>query len=120
MSSILASWKFSSIRKKMADYRRAQGDYFLQGKPLVELENGQKAFSLLTPPLGSRVARRRVRLIMDDMSQEKSLLSRKSLHPATGRTPHVITVAVTYNCQCDCQHCSAVHSGRKCSVPTAV
>jgi MoaA/NifB/PqqE/SkfB family radical SAM enzyme len=23
------------------------------------------------------------------------------------RTPHVITVAVTYNCQCDCLHCSA-------------
>jgi len=27
---------------------------------------------------------------------------------ATARTPHVITVAITYNCQCDCAHCSAL------------
>jgi MoaA/NifB/PqqE/SkfB family radical SAM enzyme len=107
MSSILASWKFSKIRNKMADYRRAQEDYYLQGKPMVELENGQKAFSLLTPPLGSRVARRRVRLIMDNMRKGKSMKSGAVSTVGSGRTPHVITVAVTYNCQCDCLHCSA-------------
>jgi MoaA/NifB/PqqE/SkfB family radical SAM enzyme len=26
---------------------------------------------------------------------------------AAGRTPHVITMAVPYNCQCECLHCSA-------------
>ncbi|HEX7485322.1 MAG TPA: radical SAM protein [Vicinamibacterales bacterium] len=92
----------------MATYRRAQEDYYVGGKPLVELENGFKAFSLLTPPLGSPAARRRVRLIMENMRQAASAPARDVSFAAAGRTPHVMTMAVTYSCQCDCQHCAAV------------
>jgi MoaA/NifB/PqqE/SkfB family radical SAM enzyme len=107
MSSNLKAWQRSAIRNTMANYRRAQANYYISGKPLVDLEDGSKAFSLLTPPLGSPAARRRVRLIMENMLQASSATEGVNFAVA-GRTPHVMTMAVTYNCQCDCLHCSAV------------
>jgi MoaA/NifB/PqqE/SkfB family radical SAM enzyme len=108
MSSSLKTWQRSAIRNTMANYRRAQENYYVGGKPLVDLENGYKAFSLLTPPLGSPAARRRVRLIMENMLQAAPSAQVPEDISAAGRTPHVMTMAVTYNCQCDCLHCSAV------------
>lgn len=109
MKAALASWRSSDIRNKMAMYRKAQENYFLQGKPVVTLANGDVVFSLVTPPLGSRVARRRVRLIMESLSTQDILASASGTLPAAARarTPHVITIAVTYDCQCQCLHCSA-------------
>ncbi len=104
----LKAWQRSAIRNTMANYRRAQENYYISGKPLVELEDGTKAFSLLTPPLGSLAARRRVKLIMGNMLQANAAAPTQVQFATAGRTPHVITVAVTYNCQCDCLHCSAV------------
>ena len=98
MTTDLKAWQRSAIRNTMANYRRSQEDYFLAGKPLAEWGDGQKAFSLLTPPLGSPASRRRIRLIMDDMLAPPERRS---------RTPHVVTIAVSYNCQCDCMHRSA-------------
>ena len=103
----LKAWQRSAIRNTMANYRRAQENYYINGKPLVTLEDGSKAFSLLTPPLGSLAARRRVKLIMEYMLQGQTAVSAEVNFGALGRTPHVLTVAVTYNCQCDCLHCSA-------------
>lgn len=111
MGSDLKAWQRSAIRNTMANYRRAQENYYIGGKPLVELEDGSKAFSLLTPPLGSPAARRRVRHIMENMLQASKPAATGNggvNFAAAGRTPHVMTMAVTYNCQCDCQHCSAV------------
>jgi len=107
MTSDLKAWQRSAIRNSMANYRRAQENYYIKGKPLVELENGYKAFSLLTPPRGSPAARRRVRLIVDNMTQSNAAMPGARPPALNARTPHVITVAVTYNCQCDCLHCSA-------------
>jgi MoaA/NifB/PqqE/SkfB family radical SAM enzyme len=107
MDRNLAQWEISSIRRKMAEYRRAQENYYLEGKPQVILGNGQRVFSLITPPPGSPVARRRVRLIMQGMAQSPGQsLTPTHLGPGL-RTPHVITVAVAYGCQCECLHCSA-------------
>jgi MoaA/NifB/PqqE/SkfB family radical SAM enzyme len=108
VNSDLKAWQRSAIRNTMANYRRAQDNYYVGGKPLVELEDGYKAFSLLTPPLGSPAARRRVKLIMENMLQSGGVGAGPANFAAAGRTPHVITMAVTYNCQCDCLHCSAV------------
>jgi MoaA/NifB/PqqE/SkfB family radical SAM enzyme len=110
MTPDLKAWQRSAIRDTMANYRRAQEDYYGGAKPVVELAHGYKAFSLLTPPLGSPAARRRVRLIMGNMMQGSA--GQASMGPtaaltAANRTPHVMTMAVTYACQCDCQHCSA-------------
>jgi len=107
MSSDLKAWQRSVIRNSMASYRRAQENYYIKGKPLFQMENGNQAFSLLTPPLGSPAARRRVRLIVDNMTQSKAATPEGQAPVLSARTPHVITVAVTYNCQCDCLHCSA-------------
>jgi MoaA/NifB/PqqE/SkfB family radical SAM enzyme len=104
MSSHLQSWQRYTIRNSMARYRRAQEDYYVSGKPLVELPDGSKAFSLVSPPLGSPAARRRIRRIVDNMMQSGNPMAALS-----ARTPHVTTIAVTYACQCDCAHCSAVH-----------
>lgn len=108
MSSDLKTWQRSAIRNTMANYRRAQENYYIAGKPLVEIENGYQAFSLLTPPLGSPAARRRVKLIMENLLKANAGAEGKLDFVSAGRTPHVITMAVTYNCQCDCLHCSAV------------
>ncbi len=109
MKTGLATWKLSVIRNKMAMYRKAQENYLLQGKPVMTLANGDRVFSLVTPPLGSRVARRRIRLIMGNMSTRDALASGSGKLPAGARTPHVITIAVTYKCQCNCGHCSAAY-----------
>ncbi len=108
MTSDLKAWQRTAIRETMANYRHAQDNYYVGGKPLVELEGGYKAFSLLTPPLGSPAARRRVKLIMENMLQPNRPVAAAVDFSLAGRTPHVITMAVTYNCQCDCLHCSAV------------
>ncbi|MGA2326767.1 MAG: radical SAM protein [Bryobacteraceae bacterium] len=104
----MKAWQRSAIRNTMANYRRAQDNYYVGGKPLVELDDGYKAFSLLTPPLGSPAARRRVKLIMENMLQPNGAAAGAADFSLAGRTPHVITMAVTYNCQCECLHCSAV------------
>jgi len=107
VTSDLKAWQRSAIRETMANYRRAQDDYYIGGKPLADTDGGYKAFSLLTPPLGSPAARRRVKLIMENMLQSGQAAATPADFSMAGRTPHVITMAVTYNCQCDCLHCSA-------------
>lgn len=114
MSTNLQSWQRSTIRNQMARYRRAQEDYYVSGKPLVTLEDGAQAFSLVSPPLGSPAARRRVRRIVDTMAR-----TGPSSQPLAIRTPHVATVAVTYACQCACAHCSAVDYQRETSLTGA-
>ncbi len=53
--------------------------------------------------MGSPATRRRIRQIVDNMVQSSAPGGM-----TLARTPHVATIAVTYNCQCDCDHCSAV------------
>jgi MoaA/NifB/PqqE/SkfB family radical SAM enzyme len=108
MSTPLASWQRSAIRNGMERYRQAQDDYYAGAKPLAEVDGGYQAFSLVSPPMGSPATRRRIRLIVDNM-----------VHSSAGetvslaRTPHVATIAVTYNCQCACAHCSAADYQRE-------
>lgn len=109
MGSGLVSWQRSAIRNSMERYRRAQDDYYAGGKPMVEID-GYKAFSLVSPPLGAPATRRRIRQIVDNMMQ-----SGNGATAIAARTPHVATIAVTYNCQCDCGHCSAVDYQRETS-----
>jgi MoaA/NifB/PqqE/SkfB family radical SAM enzyme len=108
MNNTLQSWQRTAIRNSMERYRHAQEDYYAGGKPLVEVDGGYKAFSLVSPPMGSPVTRRRIRLIVDNMMH-----SSEAGAVLAARTPHVITVAVTYNCQCECAHCSAVDYQRE-------
>jgi MoaA/NifB/PqqE/SkfB family radical SAM enzyme len=111
MTANLKAWQRSAIRNTMANYRRAQADYYLAGKPLAETADGFSAFSLLTPPLGSPAARRRVKRIMENMLGAGAASASQNATPEdmafAVRTPHVATVAITYECQCDCLHCSA-------------
>ncbi len=105
----LAAWQRSAIRENLARYRRAQEDYALLGKPVVTRSDGRRVFSLVSPPLDSPAARRRVRYLMEDnLSAAGAAASPERLGalPAS-RTPHVVTIAVTYRCQCRCEHCSA-------------
>jgi MoaA/NifB/PqqE/SkfB family radical SAM enzyme len=107
MSSNLKSWQRTAIRNNMANYRRAQENYAVLNKQVIELENGYKAFSLVSPPIGSPVARRRIKLIMEDNIQQGAEGEENTPARFEKRTPHVITVAPNYDCQCSCEHCSA-------------
>ena len=107
MSSNLKSWQRTAIRNNMANYRRAQDNYAVMHKQVIDLENGYKAFSLVSPPIGSPVARRRIKLIMEDNIQPGLEGQETETASFEKRTPHVITIAVNYDCQCSCEHCSA-------------
>ena len=58
MGSPLRTWQRTAIRNSMERYRHAQEDYYAGGKPVAEVEGGHKAFSLVSPPMGSPAARR--------------------------------------------------------------
>jgi MoaA/NifB/PqqE/SkfB family radical SAM enzyme len=105
MGGDLRSWQHTAIRNKIQFYRLAHVGYGVASKPSVDLGNGIRAFSPLHPPIGSRVARRRVRLIVGNMTD--TTVAQGQFSPTAERTPHVATVAITYACQCDCAHCSA-------------
>jgi MoaA/NifB/PqqE/SkfB family radical SAM enzyme len=105
MGGDLRTWQHTAIRNKIQFYRMAHVGYGVADKPSVDLGNGIRAFSPLHPPIGSRVARRRVRLIVHNMTDGTGLQMQFS--PTAARTPHVATIAITYACQCDCAHCSA-------------
>ncbi len=100
-------WRRSRIHDSMENYRKGMADYYIKGKKLVELENGTRAFSLLSPALGSPAARQRVRSIMRNVVDKKTEVDADGGVAWGSRTPHIITIAVTYNCQCRCTHCSA-------------
>ena len=105
MGGDLQSWQHTAIRNKIQFYRLAHVGYGVERNPSVDLGGGIRAFSPLHPPIGSRVARRRVRLIVGNMTDASG--AQKQFTPNAQRTPHVATVAITYACQCDCAHCSA-------------
>jgi len=108
MEGNLQSWQHAVIRNTMKKYRETVESHYIQGKRMVEVAPGEWAFSLLSPPLGSTAAKRRVRFIARNVNAPEAA------GPSTdenlfwrARTPHFVTLAVTYNCQCDCAHCSA-------------
>ena len=100
-------WQRSQIRNGMERYREALENYYIKNTRLVEVSNGLRAFSLLSPSLGSNAARRRIRRIMNNISDAGTIVADDGATIWGSRTPHFATVAVTYDCQCDCQHCSA-------------
>jgi MoaA/NifB/PqqE/SkfB family radical SAM enzyme len=102
----LAKWQRSAIRNNMEKYRESLANYYIKDKPIVET-GGFRAFSLLSPPLGSPAALRRVRSIMRDLTHVDTQVMESGAAVWGRRTPHFITMAVTYTCQCDCEHCSA-------------
>jgi hypothetical protein len=58
----------------MANNRRAQENYYITGKPPVELEDGSKAVYLLKPPLGPLAARRAKLIIKDTLRSNADVL----------------------------------------------
>lgn len=107
MKPSLEAWQRSLVRDKVQDYRQAVEQYYIRDKRVVQLPDGTKAFSLLSPPIGSAVGRRRLRHIVDDLLGQGPAPVSPAHVPATSRTPHFVTIAVTYDCQCACSHCSA-------------
>jgi MoaA/NifB/PqqE/SkfB family radical SAM enzyme len=103
----LKAWQRNLVRDKVLDYREALENYYIRDKPIIELPDGTRAFSLLSPPIGSAVGRRRLRYILDDLIGKGGAQASPGSVPATCRTPHFVTIAVTYDCQCACAHCSA-------------
>lgn len=112
MGSSLRQWQQSVIRNAMAKYRENLNNYYIQNKAVV-CTSGGIAYSLMSPPLGSPAARRRVRRIMDDIVAGSHGDGAIEQLKWAGGTPHFFTMAVTYECQCDCAHCSAYSYRRK-------
>jgi len=102
----LKKWQHSVIRNGIMQYRENLTNYYIKNKAVVEVDLGS-AFSLLSPPLGSAAARRRIRCIMDDMILNQEHVEGGQEVEWVSKTPHFTTIAVTYRCQCDCEHCSA-------------
>ena len=108
MTANLQRWQRSQIRKALERYRQSlDSGYYIHNKRQVETWGGLKAFSLLSPPLGSHAAQRRLRFIAKNIVNSESSALIGGLSVPQDRTPHFATLAVTYQCQCDCAHCSA-------------
>ena len=95
------------VRNNIERYRFALENYYIKNKPLVKMRGGHKAFSLLSPPVGSVVERRRIRFIMNNIIDDNTKIKKNKIISWGRRTPHFTTIAVTYKCQCNCLHCSA-------------
>ena len=102
-----ASWQRKLVRKNMDEYRKAVEDYYIRDKKIVTMDHGYKAFSLLTPPIASPVAKRRIKLIMRDLLSGVGTDQEQGLSAFKSKTPHFVSVAITYDCQCACGHCSS-------------
>ncbi|MFA5393353.1 MAG: radical SAM protein [Candidatus Ratteibacteria bacterium] len=103
----MKKWQHNLVRNSMDKYRQALENYYIKDKQLVEVGGGYKAFSLLSPPIGSPAAKRRIRFIIKNISDKNTVVEGEGIVSPGKRTPHFITIAVTYDCQCDCSHCSA-------------
>lgn len=99
-------WQRKMVRNSMAQYRQALENYYIKDKQVIRTKDGQTAFSLLSPPIASTVAKRRIRLIMSNLLAQSGQDNSQDIPPGS-RTPHFVTMAVTYDCQCACAHCSA-------------
>lgn len=107
MGSNLKKWQRSLIRNNIEKYRESLESYYIKNKPEIDMGSGFRAYSLVSPALGSLVAKRRLRFILNDMVSREDRQEKGDSISWESRTPHFITIAVTYNCQCDCKHCSA-------------
>ena len=106
MEGTLKKWQHSVIRNGIVKYRDNLENYYIKNKATVEVDQG-KAFSLLSPPLGSPAARRRIRFIMNNMIINDPETGENKSGEWISKTPHFMTMAITYKCQCDCLHCSS-------------
>lgn len=113
METPLTNWQQALVRNTMKKYRQSIERDYIQGKRLIEMAPGEWAFSLLSPPLGSQAAKRRIRSIARNatssgMALPEQVSNSPDVEPYwLSRTPHFLTIAITYQCQCDCAHCSA-------------
>jgi MoaA/NifB/PqqE/SkfB family radical SAM enzyme len=116
MAAGMEKWQHSMIRQALKQYRKSQDDnYYINNKRMVDVWDGMKAFSLLSPPLGSPAAKRRIRAITRNILDSNTVVKKDGSAIWGSRTPHFLTVAVTYDCQCDCAHCSAYTYRRRLS-----
>ncbi len=106
MGGTLKKWQHSVIRNGIVKYRDNLENYYIKNKATIEVDQGQ-AFSLLSPPLGSPAARRRIRFIMNNMIINDPETGENKSGEWISKTPHFMTMAITYKCQCDCLHCSS-------------
>lgn len=102
----LQAWQVSHVRKMIRRYR--ESIYENLNKEKVRMtKDGRPVFTVLSPPLGSIVARRRIRFAKEDLTSPETIIENDEVVKWGKRSPHVFSVAVTYKCQCNCQHCSA-------------
>src|SRR5664279_1942204 len=100
MKKQLKEWQHTAIRNSIDNYRSAIKDYCIEEKPMCETKYGM-AYSLISPPLGSAIARRRVRTIIKNTTENSAIIANSSAL-LQQRTPHIFTVAASYECQCTC------------------
>jgi MoaA/NifB/PqqE/SkfB family radical SAM enzyme len=108
-----ASWQRKLVRKNIDEYRKAIEEYYIRDKKIVTMDRGYKAYSLLTPPIGSPVSKRRIKLIMRDLLSGAGAQKEQGIGAFKTKTPHFVSVAVTYDCQCACGHCSSAQYQEK-------
>jgi MoaA/NifB/PqqE/SkfB family radical SAM enzyme len=102
----LNAHQIAAARRMIKRYRQSFLEV-LHRKRIRRNTRGQQIVTVLSPPLGSAVARRRVRLAMRDFAAGGAVIEDDRIVKWGRRAPHVLSVAVTYACQCHCEHCSA-------------
>ncbi len=101
------NWKMKLASSMIKQYRDITFDAVKDARTLKR--DGQTIFSLLSPAVNSPVGRRRMRFLFHDMVAPGTVIEHKQIVKWGSRTPHIVSLAFNYECQCRCSHCCSDH-----------
>jgi len=97
------NWKMKLASSMVKRYRDITFDALKDAKTIKR--NGQVIYSLLSPSVNSPTGRRRMRYLFRDMVAPGTKIEHNQIVQWGSRTPHIVSLAFNYECQCKCTHC---------------
>ena len=97
------NWKMKLASAMIKQYRDITFHAVKNAKTLQR--DGQTIFSLLSPSVNSPVGRRRMRFLFHDMVSPGTVIENHQVVQWGSRTPHIVSLALNYDCQCRCTQC---------------
>ena len=98
-----SGWRMKMAKNILKRYRDITFDA-VSGLKKME-RDGHIIYTLLGPPLKSPINRKRMRYMYKDMTSEDTLIENNEVVKWGSRTPHILSIATNYECQCRCKHC---------------
>ena len=98
-----SGWRMTMAKNILKRYRDITFEA-VSGINKIE-HNGHVMYTLVGPPLKSPVNRKRMRHLYKDILSEETVIENNQVIKWGQRTPHIVSIATNYECQCRCKHC---------------